>query len=98
MSVASSGGGPTDPLDPSARARWAGARTIVVPLKLRPDQDYELSLNTEQFQNFANETFAEILLEARKYKLNLTIAHQYVEQMEEEVRKLGRSFGSHSVG
>jgi hypothetical protein len=40
----------------------------------------------DEFQNFANETFAEILSEARKYKLNLIIAHQYVEQMEEEVR------------
>lgn len=40
----------------------------------------------DEFQNFANETFAEILSEARKYKLNLTIAHQYVEQMEDEVR------------
>lgn len=39
----------------------------------------------DEFQNFANETFSEILSEARKYKLNLTIAHQYVEQMEEEV-------------
>jgi hypothetical protein len=40
----------------------------------------------DEFQNFANQTFAEILSEARKYKLNLIIAHQYVEQMEEEVR------------
>ena len=40
----------------------------------------------DEFQNFANETFAEILSESRKYKLNLTIAHQYIEQMEEEVR------------
>ncbi|MEA2701836.1 MAG: hypothetical protein QOE22_545 [Candidatus Parcubacteria bacterium] len=40
----------------------------------------------DEFQNFANQTFAEILSEARKYKLNLVIAHQYVEQMEEEVR------------
>jgi hypothetical protein len=40
----------------------------------------------DEFQNFANETFAEILSEARKYKLNLLIAHQYIEQMEEEVR------------
>ncbi|MES2995162.1 MAG: type IV secretion system DNA-binding domain-containing protein [Patescibacteria group bacterium] len=39
----------------------------------------------DEFQNFANETFAEILSEARKYQLNLIIAHQYVEQMEEEV-------------
>ncbi|HEY4522927.1 MAG TPA: type IV secretion system DNA-binding domain-containing protein [Candidatus Paceibacterota bacterium] len=40
----------------------------------------------DEFQNFANETFAEILSEARKYNLNLIIAHQYIEQMEEEVR------------
>lgn len=40
----------------------------------------------DEFQSFANETFANILSEARKYKLNLIIAHQYVEQMEEEVR------------
>lgn len=40
----------------------------------------------DEFQSFANETFANILSEARKYKLNLTIAHQYIEQMEEEVR------------
>lgn len=40
----------------------------------------------DEFQNFANKSFADILSEARKYKLNLIIAHQYVEQMEEEVR------------
>jgi len=43
-------------------------------------------LYVDEFQNFANESFADILSEARKYKLNLTIAHQYVEQMTEEVR------------
>ncbi|OGG85486.1 hypothetical protein A2392_03300 [Candidatus Kaiserbacteria bacterium RIFOXYB1_FULL_46_14] len=40
----------------------------------------------DEFQSFANSTFANILSEARKYKLNLTIAHQYIEQMEEDVR------------
>lgn len=40
----------------------------------------------DEFQNFANETFAEILSESRKYKLNLIITNQYIEQMEEEVR------------
>ncbi len=40
----------------------------------------------DEFQNFANETFAEILSESRKYKLDLTITHQYIEQMDEEVR------------
>ena len=40
----------------------------------------------DEFQNFANETFAEILSESRKYKLNLILTNQYIEQMEEEVR------------
>ncbi|HEY4504783.1 MAG TPA: type IV secretion system DNA-binding domain-containing protein [Candidatus Paceibacterota bacterium] len=40
----------------------------------------------DEFQSFVNESFANILAEARKYKLDLTIAHQYVEQMPEEVR------------
>ncbi len=43
-------------------------------------------LYVDEFQSFANESFADILSEARKYKLNLTIAHQYIEQMPEEVR------------
>lgn len=43
-------------------------------------------LYVDEFQSFANESFADILSEARKYKLSLTIAHQYVEQMSEEVR------------
>lgn len=43
-------------------------------------------LYVDEFQSFANKSFADILSEARKYKLALTIAHQYIEQMEEEVR------------
>lgn len=43
-------------------------------------------LFVDEFQSFANESFADILSEARKYKLSLTIAHQYIEQMSEEVR------------
>ncbi len=43
-------------------------------------------LYVDEFQSFANESFADILSEARKYKLALTIAHQYIEQMPEEVR------------
>lgn len=44
-------------------------------------------LFVDEFQNFANKSFADILSESRKYKLGLTIAHQYIEQMEEEVRE-----------
>ncbi len=43
-------------------------------------------LYVDEFQNFANESFAEILSESRKYKLCLTVANQYVDQMTEEVR------------
>ncbi len=43
-------------------------------------------LYVDEFQSFANESFADILSEARKYKLALTIAHQYIEQMSDEVR------------
>lgn len=43
-------------------------------------------LYVDEFQSFANESFTNILSEARKYKLNLTIAHQYIEQMSEGVR------------
>lgn len=41
----------------------------------------------DEFHNFATDTFAEILSEARKYRLNLTIAHQYMGQLTETVRK-----------
>lgn len=41
----------------------------------------------DEFQNFATDTFTEILSEARKYRLCLTLAHQYIGQLEEEVRK-----------
>lgn len=43
-------------------------------------------LFVDEFQNFANASFSDILSESRKYKLNLTIAHQYIEQMDENVR------------
>jgi hypothetical protein len=42
-------------------------------------------LYVDEFQNFATESFANILSEARKYRLNLTIAHQYIEQLDEAV-------------
>lgn len=40
----------------------------------------------DEFQNFANESFGSILSESRKYNLALTVAHQYIEQMEDEVK------------
>jgi len=38
-------------------------------------------LYVDEFQNFATESFANILSEARKYKLNLILAHQYINQL-----------------
>jgi len=46
----------------------------------------DFNLFVDEFQSFANKSFADILSEARKYKLNLVIAHQYIEQMPEEVQ------------
>lgn len=40
----------------------------------------------DEFQNFATDSFAVILAEARKYKLNLIVANQYISQMSEVVR------------
>ncbi len=42
-------------------------------------------LYVDEFQNFSTESFANILSEARKYKLNLILAHQYIEQLHEKV-------------
>lgn len=39
----------------------------------------------DEFQNFQSKAFADVLSEARKYRLSLILAHQYVLQMEEEV-------------
>jgi hypothetical protein len=46
----------------------------------------------DEFQNFSTDSFAEILSEARKYRLSLILAHQYVEQLSEVVR--GAVFGN----
>lgn len=43
-------------------------------------------LYVDEFQNFATESFASILSEARKYRLDLIIAHQYIEQLDEKVQ------------
>lgn len=43
-------------------------------------------LYVDEFQNFATPDFAQILSEARKYRLSLIVANQFVGQMEEEVK------------
>ncbi len=43
-------------------------------------------LYIDEFQNVTTDSIASILSEARKYRLSLTIAHQYIEQIEENIR------------
>ncbi|HCB55748.1 TPA: hypothetical protein DEP26_02080 [Candidatus Uhrbacteria bacterium] len=56
---------------------------VDMPEKSRRD----FYLYVDEFQNFAVESFASILSEARKYHLCLTMAHQYIAQLTDEVRE-----------
>lgn len=60
----------------------AAMERIDTPEKLRKD----FYLYVDEFQNFAVDSFASILSEARKYRLNLILAHQYIAQLSEPVR------------
>jgi hypothetical protein len=51
------------------------------------DQRRDFYFYVDEFQNFATDTFYEILSEARKYHLNLTIAHQYMGQLSDKIRQ-----------
>ncbi len=46
-------------------------------------------LYVDEFQNFATDSFSNILSEARKYRLNLTLAHQYTGQLITSVSSAG---------
>jgi len=51
-----------------------------------PENDRkDFFLYVDEFQNFANPSFANILSEARKYRLSLILAHQYIKQLDEMV-------------
>jgi len=50
------------------------------------DQRRDFYLYVDEFQNFATPDFAQILSEARKYRLNLSVANQFISQMEDEVK------------
>jgi len=52
-----------------------------------PEKDRkDFYLYVDEFQNFASEEFAQILSEARKYRLNLIVANQYIAQLEEKIK------------
>ncbi len=46
----------------------------------------DFSLYVDEFQNFATDSFADILSQARKYRLNLIVANQFTTQLKDEVR------------
>lgn len=52
----------------------------------QPEEErVDFFLAADEFQRFANEAFASILSEARKYRLSLTLAHQYLDQIPGEL-------------
>jgi hypothetical protein len=59
------------------RIQLAAMSRVDIPENKRRD----FFLHVDEFQNFATESFANILSEARKYRLSLTIAHQYIGQL-----------------
>jgi len=55
--------------------------------KLLGKQDFpDFYLYVDEFQNFATPDFATILSEARKYKLNLIVANQFIGQLSEDIK------------
>lgn len=64
------------------KIQLAAMSRVEIPEKDRKD----FYLYVDEFQNFATESFGNILSEARKYRLNLIMAHQYMEQLSETTR------------
>ena len=60
------------------KIQLAAMERVRIPEEERKD----FYLYVDEFQNFATDSFANILSEARKYRLNLTVAHQYTAQLE----------------
>ena len=54
---------------------------------LPEDQRKDFSLYVDEFQNFATDSFATILSEARKYRLSLILANQFMTQLTDQIRE-----------
>jgi len=63
----------------TAKLQLAALKRVHVPQNERKD----FFLYIDEFQNFATKSFAELLSEARKYRLNVVLAHQTVSQIED---------------
>jgi len=64
------------------KIQLAAMSRVDIPEKERRD----FFLYIDEFQNFSTDSFANILSEARKYRLSLILAHQYIEQLSEKVK------------
>ncbi|MCK5061875.1 type IV secretion system DNA-binding domain-containing protein [Candidatus Parcubacteria bacterium] len=64
------------------KIQLAAMSRVDIPKEERKD----FYLYIDEFQNFTTDSFANILSEARKYRLNLTLAHQYIEQLGDTVK------------
>jgi len=70
--------------------------------RLKEETRKDFYLYIDEFQNFTTDSIATILSEARKYKLNLIIAHQYIPQLTDQIKNavLGNvgSIGAFRIG
>jgi len=64
------------------KLQLAAMSRVDIPEERRRD----FYLYVDEFQNFATESFINVLSEARKYRLSLILTHQYIAQMEDKVR------------
>ncbi|MFH1564274.1 MAG: type IV secretion system DNA-binding domain-containing protein, partial [bacterium] len=55
--------------------------------KISENKRKDFYLYADEFQNFSTDAFPSILSEARKYRLNLTLAHQYIDQLPANIRQ-----------
>ena len=62
------------------KLQLAAMSRVDIPEEERSD----FYLYVDEFQNFVSDSFATILSEARKYRLSLVVAHQYIAQLSEE--------------
>jgi hypothetical protein len=65
------------------KMQLAAMNRVYIPEQERRD----FYLYVDEFQNFATQSFIKILSEARKYRLNLILANQYIGQIDEDVQK-----------
>ena len=56
-------------------------------INLAEEERRDFHLYMDEFQNFTTDSIATILSEARKYRLCLTIAHQFIGQLEDKIRE-----------